>query len=747
MFKTDRPENPDNHSEKIKGIVDAITYQNEENGYTVALLNTGNGQITVVGSMPFIGEGDDVEVTGSYTVHPTYGRQFRVSFAEKKMPTTAAAVLRYLSSGSVRGVGPSTARKIVEAFGENTVRVLDESPEDLASIRGISLEKARMIGAEFQKQFGIRDVMMELSRFRIPPADSLKIYRVFGNDSVSMIRSDPFSLCRDEIGFPFEKADEMADYYRISRDSPSRIEAGIEYVLRKNLSNGHTCLPKEKLREVALGFLECTPERLEEGIDALTACFRIRCVHLEKGEFLSLPIYYEAEQYTAARLCAIGRFKNCNFVFDAREVALIEQVMGLELDEKQREAIGMAAENGIFVLTGGPGTGKTTTLRVMLELFERRGLHIELAAPTGRAAKRMSELTGREAKTLHRLLEVEWSDEDNPEFSRNEQNPLECDVIIVDEMSMVDSLLFANLLRALRLGCKIVLVGDSDQLPSVSAGNVLADLISSGQFACVKLTRIFRQAQKSAIVTGAHQIIEGKVPDLQNKDSDFFFLRRAGEYDALSTVLELFDTRLKNAYGYDPVRDIQVLCPSRKLSLGTMNLNNLLQNRMNPRRKNEPELFFKGFYLRKRDKVMQIQNNYELNYQKDDGSFGTGVFNGDVGFVENIDVRAGEVKVRFEDRVAVYHSDEYAQLELAYAVTVHKSQGSEFDCVILPLYDVPKKLCYRNLLYTAITRAKKMLVLVGREEIFAYMIENDRKTLRYTMLKDFLKVEEATGDV
>ena len=398
----------------------------------------------------------------------------------------------------------------------------------------------------------------------------------------------------------------------------------------------------------------------------------------------------------------------------------------------------VAFQNGIMLLTGGPGTGKTTTLNAIIELFEMRDMEIQLAAPTGRAAKRMTELTGRPSKTLHRLLEVEWGRDETQHFVRNERNPLDCDVIIIDEASMIDSLLFESLLRALRLSCRIILVGDVDQLPSVSAGNILNDIIASEKFSTVRLKKVFRQSQDSLILTNAHAIINGDEIDFSNKGKDFFIMHRQTDYDVCNSVIELCTERLKNTYGFDPLTDIQVLCPSRKLVNGTVNLNNVLQSFLNPNTDGYNQLSFKGVYMRKNDKVMQIKNNYDIEWVKDNGEQGIGVFNGDVGFITELDRRAGIVKVRFDDRIATYYGEEIGELELAYAITVHKSQGSEFDCVILPLFDVPSQLRYRNLLYTAVTRAKKMLVVVGRKDIFNEMAQNDRKTLRYTMLKDFL---------
>ncbi len=724
-------------TETVKGIIRKITYQNPQNGYTVALLDTKDEEITVVGNMPFIGHGDDVVLYGNYTVHPVYGPQFKVTTVEKNMPTDAAALLRYLSTGAIKGVGPSTARKIVETFGEDTVTVLESAPEQLARISGISEAKAAAIGEEFAKQFGIREVMLLLARFKISTEESIKVYKALGSNAAKIIEANPYVLCDEKIDLPFEKAEDVAEYYRVPQNDKMRVCAGIEYVLRKNSYNGHTCLPKEKLTAVAESLLDVDSSVALDAVDTLLDSFRLRSKIVGNTEYIALPVLFDAEEYIAARLTAISQ-RNIFSVVDEREIEFVELSMGITLDQKQKEAVMAAFENGVTLITGGPGTGKTTTLKALIEMFEHRDMDIELAAPTGRAAKRMTELTGREAKTLHRLLEVEWSDDEQSRFSRNERNPLDCEVLIVDEVSMIDTLLFESLLRALRLSTRVILVGDNDQLPSVSAGNVLGDIIASSKFCAVTLDKVFRQAQESAIIRTAHAVISGENPDLSVRDSDFFFMHRSSVEETLETVSNLCLTRLPAAYGFNPLTDIQVLCPSRKMALGTVNLNNVLQNQLNPKGKKDPEIFFKGFYLREKDKVMQIKNNYELVWTKDNGEQGTGVFNGDVGFVEKLNMREGSVTVRFEDRKVTYYTEDLSQLELAYAVTVHKSQGSEYDCVVLPLYDVPSKLKYRNLLYTAVTRAKKLLIVVGDDNVLYTMAANNRKNLRYTLLKEFL---------
>lgn len=724
---------------EIKGIVEKITYRNESNAYTVAEVRIESESQTVVGVMPFLTEGDEAVFYGTYTVHPSYGEQFKAESFERKTPQNSAAVLRYLSSGTIKGIGPATAQKIVEKFGADTLEIIQNRPQDLAAIKGITLAKAKQISEEYQKQYGVRDIMMMLSRYGVTPDKCLAIYRRFGDKSTDMIKSNPYALCEEGIDFRFETAEDIAEDFSFDKNSELRVSAGVEYVLRKNLANGHTCLPREKLCDVAVKLLECKRDTVEDCCDRLTECFRVKTKTVNGTEYLSIPEYYLAEEHIAARLVSVKRYIDRAVTVDSLEIENVERKLGIEFEDLQKQAIFEAFSSGILVLTGGPGTGKTTTLNAIISLFENRNLDLELAAPTGRAAKRMTELTGREAKTIHRLLEVEWTDGDKQQFSRNEKNPLNCDVIIVDEASMIDALLFDSLLKALRLSCRIILVGDSDQLPAVGAGNVLNDILSSDIFPSIRLKKVFRQAVKSKIVTNAHAIIKGENPDFSSKESDCFFLRRQDRLAVSNTVIELVSERLPNAYGFDPIRDIQVLCPSRLTETGTVNLNNILQSTLNPNTSGKQQLAFKGIYLREGDKVMQIKNNYDLQYRRDNGEYGTGVFNGDVGFITDIDKRGGILKVRFDDRIVTYFSEDLGQLELAYAVTVHKSQGSEYDCVVLPLFDVPQKLKYRNLLYTAVTRAKKLLVAVGNDTVWTDMVANDRKTLRYTMLKQFLK--------
>lgn len=727
-------------TETLSGTVDHITFSNSNNGYTVAVLKLPDDEITVVGIMPFISVGDFIEVTGSFTNHPTYGPQFKVVSYEKSAPTGMASILNYLSSGAIRGVGPSTARSIVERFGERALEIIESEPERLAEIRGISRDKALKISENYVKQFGIRDVMMFLSPFKISPERALKVFKALGNNATEIIRRNPYVLCDEEIDFPFEKAEEISQTFKIPKNNEERISAGIAYVLKHNLQNGHTCLPKNKLVSTSARLLECTEENVSSVLEHMTDAMQLRRVIDGDTEYIFLPKYYVAEDFIAARLAVLLKYAPPSEIMADIEIDFIEQAENIKYEKLQRDAIRTALSNGITVLTGGPGTGKTTTLNAIIKILESKNLSISLAAPTGRAAKRMSELTGREAKTLHRLLEVEWDERDNQTFARNEKNPLSCDVLIVDEMSMVDVLLFEALLRAIRLGCRLILVGDADQLPSVGAGNILADILADGNIPSVKLDKVFRQAMESLIVTNAHKIISGEMPNISSKTSDFFMIKKYDGFAASELITELCSKRLPTAYNLNPLTDIQVLCPSKILETGSVNLNNLLQDKLNPEAKDTKKITFKGFELRENDKVMQIKNNYDITWVSDSGENGTGIYNGDIGILKSIDKKNGILLVRFDDKVATYYSDSFGELELAYAMTIHKSQGSEFECVVLPLLDAPTKLLYRNLLYTAVTRAKKLLIIVGSEKVLYTMVENNRKTLRFTSLKR--KLEE-----
>ena len=727
------------NSIELKGIVLGVTYRNRDNGYTVIKVKSGKEQITAAGIMPYFSEGDSVVLFGSYTVHSVYGRQFKVDAAEATIPQNSLQVLKFLSSGAIKGVGPSTATKIVERFKDRTLEIIENEPLRLSEIRGISEEKALLISEEYKKQYGIRDIMLSLSKFKITPIEASNIFKYLGANCVDLIKENPYYLCSEEIGFPFERVEEIASFFGISEDNEHRLAAGVEFVLRRNLLNGHTCLPRTKLVDVSINLLSVNRDRLEDVVDIMVDSLVITEKLLGNTSYIFINDYAAAEEYIAAKVKSIVD-NNIPFMpISPIELKFIESKLNITFDEKQIDAVNEAMNSGIFVLTGGPGTGKTTTLNAIIEILNGRGKSIALAAPTGRAAKRMTELTGFEAKTIHRLLEVEWGENDKAYFYRNRKNPLDFDIIIIDEMSMVDTLLFSALLEAVRTTSRLILVGDSDQLPSVGAGNVLSDIIDSEVVSSVKLTKVFRQATESSITVNAHKIINGEKLDLREKGKDFFFIHNNSPKSTANQVVDLCVNRLPKAYGFSSVYDIQVLCPFKKFEGGTVNLNQLLQQEINPYKKGTAEMNYKGIYFRPGDKVMQIKNDYDIVWTNSKGETGSGVFNGDIGFILEINNKEKSLKVQFDDKIATYYDTDLSLLELAYAVTVHKSQGSEFDCVIIPICDTPSMLRYRNLLYTGITRAKKLLILIGREEIFEMMAENNRKTLRYTALSYFLK--------
>ena len=723
----------------LKGIIERITFSNQQNGYTVAQLSCDDGDITIVGTLPYICEGDIVELAGEYIYHNIYGEQFKVEICEKRAPEGKVAILNYLSSGAIKGVGPTTARNIVDRFGEKALEIIANEPEKLATIKGISISKALNIGQAYAEQFNIRDIMLYLSRYKITPEEALKIYKALGENTVTTIENNPYVLCDDEINLSFPRVEEISSYFPSAKDSEYRTAAALKFILKHNLTNGHTCLPIDKLCSITSDLIGVSSEDCEFTCNSMIKSLKLRSKIINDKTFVFLNDYYASEEYCAARIGVL--LKNPpkeEFAADI-EIELIEKSKNIEYDILQKEAIKLSIKSGIMILTGGPGTGKTTTLNAIIEILSTKGMNVYLCAPTGRAAKRMSELTGREAKTIHRLLEVEWGQDDKPNFQRNERNPLDCDVLVVDELSMVDIKLFESLLKACRLGCRIILVGDSDQLPSIGAGNVLFDLIESKCVPNVRLTRVFRQALESLIIKNAHSIISGNQPNLNDKTSDFFMLNEHSPINASILIKNLVTERLPNAYGLSPINDIQVLCPSKILDLGSISLNNILQDELNPSTKKKKEIRFKNWCLREGDKVMQIKNNYDIMWYSDNGESGSGVFNGDIGILETIDNKNGLFYVRYEDKLATYAKEQISELELSYAVTIHKSQGSEFDCVIIPVLDAPKKLLYRNLLYTAVTRAKKLLILVGSKDVVYTMINNNRKTLRYTALKEFLE--------
>lgn len=727
------------HLNELYGIVNSVTFRKEENGFTVLELDTKEEIVTVVGVLPEIFAGEELKLQGTWQSHPSFGPQFRAELCERRLPASADAIFRYLSSRAIKGIGPVLAARIVDRFGDSTLNIIEKEPGRLAEIEGISPAKAQQIAENFKEQFGIRDAMMFLGQYGLTPAESLRVWKKWGVTSTDKVKNNPYILCSSGISISFERADSIAMQMDCSDTDGNRVRAGIFYVLRHNLSNGHTCLPKNKLCEVAANMLSVDTELTEEQCEKLIELNELISYSFDNKTFVFIPKIYNAEKYVANRLLLMLDFPSDKIENFNKDITRAQDAGGFTYEEKQLNAISMAMEKGILVLTGGPGTGKTTTLNAIIDIFENNGLDVAVTAPTGRAAKRLSEVTGREAKTVHRLLEAEYSDGEKSVFARDEKNPLKCDAVIIDEISMIDIMLFDSLLKALPLGCRLIMVGDSDQLPSVGAGNVLHDILDAGKIPSVALTEIFRQSEKSAIVTNAHKIVAGEMPVLSYKDNDFFFIGANTAGAVSNLVLSLCTSRLPNAYKYSPIKDIQVLCPGKKGICGTIELNRQFQEILNPSAKSKREIAYNGRILREGDKVMQIKNNYDIEWTKSDGTQGTGVFNGDVGILTHIDKGTDSVIVEFDNREAVYPTDGIGDLELAYAITVHKSQGSEFEAVVMPVFPGPPQLYFRNLLYTAVTRAKNLLVMVGMKSTVEQMVKNDKKTRRFTALSAFLK--------
>lgn len=720
----------------IEGSVEKIIYQNEENGYTVCEIFTPSDEIfTLVGNMPYLSEGETVSALGSWVNHATFGKQFKVEFYEKQLPATETAILKYLASGAVRGIGKVTAQRIVSQFGADSFEVIEHNPQWLSEIPGISPKKAEQISASFAAQFGMRNVMM-FCREYFGPTTAVRIYKKWGNGAVERIKQNPYILCGEIYGVGFEKADAIAKDLGIKKNAPERIAMGLKYVLMHNAaSNGHSFLPLDKLCAVAKRLLSCEMNEIEDEAAALETRGEIVCVRHEGMKCAYLRDYYEAEKYTAEKLCALDRAgKNLGEDNVLSLISMVERESNMEYAVLQKRAICQAASNGVFILTGGPGTGKTTVVRAIIRVFDAMGLRIALAAPTGRAAKRMSQSAGEEAKTVHRLLEMEYGAEDKLRFRKNEKDQLEDDVIIIDEASMLDLMLTDALLKAIKPGARLILIGDVNQLPPVGAGHVFDDIIKSDRFATVELTHIFRQAQESLIVTNAHAVNHGEYMNLESKSGDFFFLPRQEDAQTAATIAELCKKRLPKSYGLTVFDGIQVITPSRKGDAGTEMLNSALQSVINPPARGKAEKKVRDFTLREGDKVMQIKNNYDIEWNKN-GTQGFGIFNGDIGVIKKIDLSEELITVDFEDKICEYDYTMLDELELAYAITVHKSQGSEYPIVIMPLYRYTPKLLTRNLLYTAITRAQSIVILVGNGEVAKAMVDNNRQTKRYTGLR------------
>ncbi len=722
----------------LDGSVETVVFHNESTGFVVLELNTGDEIETVVGELGNIEAGEELHLTGSYVNHAKFGSQFKASVCERSLPVTSNAIRKYLSSGVVKGIGPKIAERIVEMFGDETLEIIEKTPEKLSLVRGISEDSAREYAKEFKRIFGVRSVMVFLSKYGVSPIVSLNAWKMWGDKTLEVIEENPYALCRDNIELGFLEADTIAQKMSLSEVSSYRIKAGITYVLSENSNNGHTCLPLKGLRKVTCSLLKINRETFDDILESELEEDNLVKDKRDGQDFIYLADMYTAEDYISARLNMLRTSIPFNQQDYEGEIKAEEAMSSIAYEDLQRKAIAMALSQGLLILTGGPGTGKTTTLNAIISIFKQQGKKVMITAPTGRAAKRISELTGFEAKTIHRLLEYGYYNGSKLRFMRNEENPLHCEVMIIDEMSMVDTLLFEALLRALKNNCRLIMVGDSDQLPSVGSGNILKDMIDSDVMTVVELKEIFRQAQRSLIVTNAHSIVRGELPVLDSKDRDFFFMTRLRENDACNTVVELCTKRLPKAYGLSPINGIQVLSPSRKGELGTIILNKKLQQVLNPPDGNKQETTHGDYIFREGDKIMQIKNNYDIVWSKD-GESGTGVFNGDIGCIQMVDRPSQTVIIDFEGREAEYNFDMLNEIELAYAITVHKSQGSEFEAVVMPILGGFDKLYYRNLLYTAITRAKQMIVIVGSPQLIEKMVANDKKTLRYTGLSSMLR--------
>ena len=733
-------------SVELCGSVEDVIYKNAENGYTVLNLGCEEGLIPVVGNLGDVNEGERLNLRGGWITSTKYGRQFKAVLCERSLPQTEEEIAAYLGSGVIKGLGPAIAKRIVKAFGTESLDIIDNDCMQLTAIKGISSDKALYISEEYHKITGVNEVIKFLGEYNFGPAHAISVWSAFEHESIKKIKTNPYILCRGGIDIDFRSVDRMAADLGFDAENSDRVRAGIVYVLRENANAGHTCLPIEKLRESVCDYLGIERKQFESCLDDCEGYDWVVRLTLSNREFVYLPEYYYSETIVAKKLAFMLR-TSAQYEKDySDEIRGVEFSENIQYEALQRAAINACLTGSVFILTGGPGTGKTTTLNGVIKILKAQKKRILLCAPTGRAAKRMSDLTGEPAKTIHRLLEVDFTSKDELKFKRNEKNPLPADVIIADEMSMVDSLLMCSLVRAIKPSSKFIMVGDSNQLPSVGAGNVLKDLIASHFIPSVELKEIFRQAAKSLIVTNAHRIVKGEFPVLDDKQNDFFFMNKPNEEDIPSLVIQLAKQRLPSTYGFSPIDDIQVLCPTKMGAAGTRELNKLLQQALNPPAQNKAELKFFDVIFRIGDKVMQTKNDYDVLWTRNNEK-GSGIFNGDIGIIRSVDRFSQNVTIDFEGRMAIYTSEMLRKLEHAYAITIHKSQGSEYDAVIIPITGYTKNLLYRNLLYTGVTRAKKMIILIGTRELVKAMVDNDRKMLRYTLLRPMLELEMNKKDI
>lgn len=725
----------------IDGTILHTIFTNEENGYTVLRLTTTDGEVvTVVGTIPCAAPGENLIVTGHWVEHPIHGTQVQAEAVERHMPTSENDIISYLSSGVIKGIGQATALRLVQRFGERTLTIIEEEPELLANVRGITPRKAQEIAESYRYQTGMRRLLDFLAINSLPVSLAMRLYRRYGGDALDAIHNDPYLLVDELYGVDFTVMDEIALSMGIAGDNHRRVEAAVLFELTYNLGNGHVFLPRDKLIAAASALIDCPADRIEMALDDLLARGAVCCEQVAKVQACYLRRLYDAEVGVTERINRMLRIQPDQGRDTARIIDQIQREQGITYAAAQRRAVELAAARGVMLLTGGPGTGKTTSVRGIVEMLERMGYKILLLAPTGRAAKRLGELCGREAQTIHRCLGMNRR-EDTGEvtFQKNEKEPLEAEAVIVDEMSMVDLALMDALLAALRPDCRLVMVGDADQLPSVGAGNVFSDLIRSGRVETVALTEVFRQAQESAIIRAAHGVNRGEMPELKNNpQSDLFFMRRRDPLTAVELVVELCGTRLPDKMGI-PAAQIQVLCPTRKGEWGTVNLNRALQAALNPPAYGKRQKVWGETIFREGDRVMQIRNDYDVLWERSDGYVGSGMFNGDVGVVEEIEPGGEMMRVRFDDRTAVYNNEMLSELELAYAVTVHKSQGSEYRAVVLVSLPAAPALMVRGVLYTAVTRARELLVVVGDDGAIRRMVTNDKQQRRYSGLRWRLK--------
>ena len=735
--------------EEIEGVLTEIIYQNEVNSYTVGIFETEDEQITIVGYLPFISKGDTLKLLGKFVEHKDYGEQFKIETFEKLMPQTLGALENYLANGNIKGVGPATASKIVQLFGEETIHILKYEPIKLAQIRGISKEKALEISESFVENWEVWQIVGFLERFGIGAENAKKVYDLLGVNAISEIEANPYILIDISRGVDFKQIDNMAIKLGIERENQKRIKSGIKYALIRITYNGHSCTLETNLIEYVKRLLGVSKDSIEEGIINLKANDEIIVEDRDGEHWVYLYTFYNAEKQIAERITKLNNAKNVKKISNIeKELKIVEKETDMFLSEKQKQAIREINDNNVTIITGGPGTGKTTIIKTILEIYKRKKYKTILCAPTGRAAKRMTETTGEEASTLHRLLEIGKVDEESLFKKDNEYKgaPIDADIIIVDEVSMVDMFVMSYLLDCIYLGTKLILVGDCDQLPSVGPGSVLKDLISSEKIVTVHLDKIFRQAAKSKIIVNAHRVNNGKTfiekdsPELEeDSKEDFFFIKENNQEKILEQVLSLCNGRLRKFGDYDFFENIQVLTPTKKGMLGTKELNKALQNELNPHRENEPEKSSMGAVFRIGDRVMQIKNNYDMYWERridDSIEVGNGIFNGEIGTITNINEKEKNIRIKFDDdKVCWYEFNELEQIEHSYCITIHKAQGSEFDVVIMIIPQTAPMLLTRNLLYTGLTRAKKLLIVIGNAQILDYMLKNTDSKKRNTGLE------------